>query len=116
MIDRMKHMKDTLIDCVQGQLGDLSSVDARELGEAVDMIKDLAEAIYYCTITKSMENGEEKEKYYPVMYYNPTDLMDHKEAQIDRHIDELAEMAKHATADERQHMHQKLTMLIQKVV
>jgi hypothetical protein len=34
---------------------DLSSVDTEELGEAIDMVKDLSEAIYYCTITKSME-------------------------------------------------------------
>ena len=33
------------------------------------MIKDLSEAIYYCTIVKSMEDGEKegsKERYYPM--------------------------------------------------
>lgn len=50
-IDTLKTMKEQLMNCVQGQLGDISAVDAHELGEAVDMIKDLAEAIYYCTIT-----------------------------------------------------------------
>lgn len=73
-MERMKYMKETLMNCVQGQLGDLSSVDAKELGEAVDMIKDLSEAIYYCTIVKSMEDGEKegsKERYYPMyMDYN----------------------------------------------
>ena len=49
--DALKSMKEQLMNCVQGQLGDLSKVDAEELGEAVDMIKDLSEAIYYCTIT-----------------------------------------------------------------
>lgn len=57
--DALKTMKEQLTSCVQGQLGDISKVDAHELGEAVDMIKDLAEAIYYCTITQSMEKGEE---------------------------------------------------------
>jgi hypothetical protein len=47
----LKTMKEQLTSCVQGQLVAISKVDARELGEAVDMIKDLAEAIYYCTIT-----------------------------------------------------------------
>ena len=73
MIEQMKMAKDTLMNCVQGKLGDLSSVDAKELGEAIDMIKDLSEAIYYCTITKSME-GEEKENgtmYYTMPKYNP---------------------------------------------
>lgn len=60
--EALKTMKDQLMSCVQGQLGDISKVDAHELGEAVDMIKDLAEAIYYCTITESMEKAEEKEQ------------------------------------------------------
>lgn len=66
----MKYMKETLMNCVQGQLGDLSSTDAKELGEAIDMIKDLSEAIYYCTITESMEESkkEEEMKYYPTHY------------------------------------------------
>jgi hypothetical protein len=38
----------------------LDSVDAKELGEAIDMIKDLSEAIYYCTVTEAME-AKEKE-------------------------------------------------------
>ena len=65
MIEQMKTMKNTLMNCVQGQLGDLSSVDAKELGEAIDMIKDLSEAIYYCTITESMEG---KDKHGDSMY------------------------------------------------
>ena len=67
-MERLKMMKETLMNCIQGQLGDLASVDTKELGEAVDMVKDLSEAIYYCTITKSMEDTEKerKEKYYPI--------------------------------------------------
>lgn len=48
-------------------MGDLSSVDTKELGEAVDMIKDLSEAIYYCTVTKAMEEKEE-ERFYTTPY------------------------------------------------
>ena len=65
----MKHMKETLMNCVSGQLGDLSSVDAKELGEAMDMIKDLSEAIYYCTITESMEKSDKEKKEYPMNEY-----------------------------------------------
>jgi hypothetical protein len=74
-------------------LGDLASVDAKELGEAIDMIKDLSEAIYYCTIVKSME-GKDKEHYERDMdrdrgrmYYGPTpttyvpDMRDAKEGR-----------------------------------
>lgn len=57
--EALKTMKEQLMSCVQGQLGDISKVDAKQLGEAVDMIKDLAQAIYYCTITQSMEKSQE---------------------------------------------------------
>lgn len=80
--DALKTMKEQIMSCVQSQLNDIKSVDTHELGEAIDMIKDLSEAIYYCTITDSMEKAEEKEKtpinnvtYYtnPMpMYYNNT--------------------------------------------
>lgn len=62
MLERLKDMKKDLIHCVEKQMEDLGNVDTKELGEAVDMIKDLEEAIYYGTITKSMEDGEKEKK------------------------------------------------------
>ena len=74
--EALKMMKEQLMSCVQSQLGDISKVDAHELGEVVDMIKDLAEAIYYCTITQSMEKSNENKNqsetninYYTTPYY-----------------------------------------------
>lgn len=69
--EALKTMQKQLMSCVQGQFGDLSKVDTHELGEAVDMIKDLAESIYYCTITEAMEKSEEKngERVQTVNYY-----------------------------------------------
>ena len=73
----LKTMKEQLVSCVQGQLGDISKVDTHELGEAIDMIKDLSEAIYYCTITDSMEKSDDIKKqgetninYYTTPSYN----------------------------------------------
>lgn len=57
---KLKEMKDTLVSCVQMQLANISEADVEELGEAVDMIKDLEEAMYYCMKVKCME--EEKEE------------------------------------------------------
>ena len=54
MQDRLKHMRETLMCAVEVQLCDLGEVDTEELGEAIDMIKDLEEAIYYCTVTEAM--------------------------------------------------------------
>ena len=62
-MEQLKQMKECLVGMVESQVyGNIDKVDAQELGAAVDMIKDLAEAIYYCTITEAMEEeGEEKE-------------------------------------------------------
>lgn len=64
-MEMLKSMKSTLMAQAQSQMGNLQNVDAKELGEVIDMIKDLEEAIYYCTIVKAMEEKEEK----PAMYY-----------------------------------------------
>ena len=64
MMDQLKMMKDSLVNCVQGEIsGNLEKVEAKELGEAIDMIKDLSEAIYYCTITEAMEKKDQEEQY-----------------------------------------------------
>lgn len=72
-MERLKTMKDQLINCVQSELSDMSRANTHELGEAVDMIKDLEETIYYATIVKAMEDREDKKEetrtmYYPVIY------------------------------------------------
>ena len=51
-MERLKSIKDNLIAAVQCQ--DISSADAKEMGEVVDMIKDLSKSIYYHTIVNSM--------------------------------------------------------------
>lgn len=69
MIDRLKYMKESLMCAVESQLCCLDEVDAGELGEVVDMVKDLEEAIYYATITEAMEHPEET-MWNNRMYYS----------------------------------------------
>lgn len=61
---RLENMKETLMNCVMAQMADLKNVDTKELGEAVDMIKDLSEAMYYCTITEAMNNPQRETHCY----------------------------------------------------
>lgn len=90
-MEHLKCMKDKLIGCIEKQINDnLEYANTQELGEAVDMVKDLSEAIYYCTITEAMddksgyyegghhrsthyyEDGKYKQyrdDYYPPIYY-----------------------------------------------
>ena len=59
-MEQLKMMKENIMACIQTQMGKLDEVNTEELGEAIDMIKDLSEAIYYCTITEAMkENGND---------------------------------------------------------
>ena len=59
---QLKHIKDTLMNQVQAQLCNLQCVDAKELGEVVDMIKDIEETMYYCTIIEAMEEKDKEGK------------------------------------------------------
>lgn len=90
-MEQLKSMKQALMAQACSQMGNLQSVDAKELGEVIDMIKDLEEAIYYCTITEAMNQKSENDQmrgnnntyyytermtpyypdycYYPNMYY-----------------------------------------------
>ena len=60
--EKLKWMKDCLLCTVENQLCHLDEVDTAELGDAIDMIKDLEEAIYYCTVTEAM-NKQDKEMH-----------------------------------------------------
>ena len=67
MHKRLMAMKEQLAACVEYQLSHIDEVDCEELGEAIDMLKDLEEALYFCTITEAMNkqgNGNEMEYEY----------------------------------------------------
>lgn len=72
-MENLKKMKECLIGVAEGQIyGNLDQVNAKELGEVMDMIKDLSEAVYYCTITESMEKAVHEERGgHETMYYAP---------------------------------------------
>lgn len=180
-MERLKNIKETLVAQIQSQMSNLECVDAKELGEVVDMVKDIEEAIYYCTITKAMDNKEEEEKrqvnYYMTnypqepyyrdidrndgrMYYTPgrsnsgnnnsnqnypSEIMrDSREGQspmarrmymeskemhqdnakqmqsLEKYMheltDDIMEMIKEATPEEKQVLKNKMNLLVQKIV
>ena len=55
MTNRLKWMEEALVDVIEMQFCNLDDVCTKELGEAVDIIKDLEEAMYYHTITEAMK-------------------------------------------------------------
>lgn len=84
---QLERMKDHLVSLVDNQLSHVETADTKELGDAIDMIKDLAETMYYCTITEAMKEKKEEpqshtryydyipmrdvDKRYGRMYYDP---------------------------------------------
>lgn len=96
-------LKDRLISIVEGQLnGDLSYVDAKELGEVMDMAKDCAEIdklcaekAYYCAVTKAMHETDEADKYmnkYLPEYYDKKYYMGGKRMPLDYDRDYMRNM------------------------
>lgn len=92
-MEQLKTIKEQLIAQVQSQMGDLKCVDTKELGEVIDMIKDLSEAVYYCEIYDQMKDSEESRKeqmmmrennnyYYTEKYYDPYRDMDRMEGRM----------------------------------
>lgn len=61
-IKRMHDMIEKLTECTKSQFDKgLESVDTCEMGKVIDMIKDLAEAMYYRTLAKTMDESEDEE-------------------------------------------------------
>lgn len=68
-IEKLKSIQECLASAAEAQIYDLECVDAQELGEVIDIIKDIEETIYYCTVTKAMEKGSEEYHEPETMYY-----------------------------------------------
>lgn len=85
-MEQLKTIKEQLIAQIQSQMGDLKCVDAKELGEVVDMVKDLSEAIYYCEVYEQMKTADESRVnnnyYYTEKYYDPHRDMDRMEGRM----------------------------------
>lgn len=76
MKEALKTMKETLAHQTQAQIANLQCADYEELGAAIDMIKDLEEALYYCTVVEAMEKPTEElqrgnNTYYYTERYMP---------------------------------------------
>lgn len=87
---KMKKLKEVLICAAAKEVEKgLDCVDTKELGEVVDMVKDLSEAIYYCSVTEAMEERkvayEDIEQDMNKHYYNTEHLMN--KAQESHHTE-----------------------------
>ena len=127
-----------LICEVKTQMEDLEHVCTKELGEVIDMIKDLSKAIYYDVVTEAMletnELGEDssitkikdtldENQGYPSYHsyleakHNHSDtaiLMKELEKYMGDIYQDLSEIAKNATPEEKQYLIKKMNIIISK--
>lgn len=63
-MEKLKCIKHKLVDAVYDELSkDIHCINTTELGEVIDMIKDISKAIYYCSIVEEKEEPKDKEKH-----------------------------------------------------
>ena len=145
MMHKLYDMKDKLICAVEKEICNLDHADCKELGEAVDMIKDLEEAIYYCTITEAMKengndnghhsNGEmmpthpyEEDSYCGNSYKNRKMYMEAKAMKKDKAIqlrelekyvqeltNDIVDMIQDSSPEEKQYVEKKINLLASKI-
>lgn len=63
MISRLKCLEEEMVSVLELQFENLEGVCTKELGEAIDIVKDLEEAIYYHTITEAMKTEKAATTY-----------------------------------------------------
>lgn len=128
-----------LICTVEKQMEDLEGVCTQELGEVIDMIKDLSKAIYYDVVTEAMletdELGEEIEvkkikdthdeshgypsyhAYMEAKHKNSDNaiLMRELEKYMGDISQDLLEIMKNAAPEEKSYLNKKMNSLISKL-
>ena len=137
MLHKLEQMKEKIACAVECELCDLPNANTKELGEAIDMIKDLEEAIYYATITHSMthkdtsetwDNEEEEDEYSGHSYKNRRMYMEAKEMHKDKAVQlrelekymqeltsDIVDMIQDASMEEKQYLEKKISALATKI-
>jgi hypothetical protein len=135
-MEKLKHINKCLINCVECELDKgLQQVNTQELGEVIDMIKDLEDAMYHHKIVEAMEiEADEKPKTYSLKHQEKNSLyyhqkyMESKENHLDKaeqikefngYINELSneidKIIEHASVEEKQMLLQKMTAITNKI-
>ena len=138
---KLMWMEEQLIAEAEKQFECLEEVCTKELGEVIDMIKDLKEAIYYEAVTKAMEGDswetkksdhhqnddsrserEGKSSLSRKMYLEAKHMNKDKATQLrelEKYMQELSQdivdMIADASPEEKQYLEKKITALASKV-
>lgn len=137
------HALEEVLTCLlESQMTNLEQADAKEMGEVVDMVKDIEEAKYYASVVKAMEESyqpkrqeewkeekEEQENPYEGrshrsrrMYMEAKETHQEKSVQmreLEKYMQELAqdvlEMIEDASSEEKSYLSKKISALATKL-
>ena len=133
---KLMWMEEQLIAEAEKQFECLEEVCTKELGEVIDMIKDLKEAIYYETVTKAMEAGDSykteksdhlhkedsRQESRSQKYLEAREMKKDKAIQLrelEKYIQEMSQeiidMISDASVEEKAYLEKKLTALGTKI-
>lgn len=120
---------------IEKQMDHIECVNTKELGEAVDIIKDLSEAMYYDVVTETMLKVDElthesvEESSHDAQSYHARKVyLEAKEKHLDKAIQmrelekymqelthEIVAMIDDATPEEKQYLMKRMTTLANKI-
>ena len=109
-MNHLKSMKEQLICQVQEQFDHLDVVDTKELGEVIDMIKDIEKTLYYATLIETMKH----ENSTKTIYEKSISLEDRMK-YLQNYLTEFAEMVELASLEEKQLIKNKMTELLNQI-
>jgi hypothetical protein len=125
-MEKMRRMKAILECSAEEQLAHLEDADTQEMGEVIDMIKDLEEAMYYHSIRKAMDDSYYIEKEGTP--HHMTSYIEAKEKHMDKALtmnalehdlheisEEIMDMIALASAEEKQYMSKKISGIMTKI-
>lgn len=130
ILEKLHWMEEELIGAAEKQFECLEEVCTRELGEVIDMIKDLEEAKYYHTITVAMETKkgdhlqeeDSRQESRSYKYIEAREMKKDKATQLrelEKYIQEMSQeiidMISDASVEEKAYLEKKLTALGTKI-
>lgn len=116
MVEEIYKLKNKIIQHVETEAQDMSRANIHELGELVDMVKDLAEAekecweaSYYRAITEAMGNSSGYAMNQPMRGYSDMQRQGYGNAMgYDDIIEKLGDEYRHLNPEERTKMRSRV--------
>lgn len=108
MKTKLCEIKEKMLATIMAQMDHLETVDVCELGEAIDIVKDIAETEYYCSVVWAMENKAEHEPMKIEHSINKPQQTQSVNAYLHNLADDVHRMMDTMSPEERVMMREKL--------